>query len=283
MLGEEFDITVRSHRLHGQRFGPTSAPLVIGIHGLSLNMKAFDYLGERLGDDFQLVALDLRGRGNSPATPPGTYGWENHAFDVFAVADALGFERLSLVGQSMGGSVAMKAAEMDAGRLAAVVLVDVAGRVDRGAGEFVGSVMASGHDEYESVDAYLDAIQAQGLVEEWDEYWVRCYRYGIAEVDGHVRARVDPVALAEDRTYGSTQGGGLYVYERWKHLTMPTLLLRATREFRPGIGHFVPADDRASFLRDVPNGTVVDVDANHLTINTQALTVEAIRDFLRTQ
>ena len=142
--------------------------------------------------------------------------------------------------------------------------------------------MASGHDEYESVDAYLDAIEAQGLVEEWNEYWDRCYRYGIAEVDGCVRTRVDPAALAEDRAYGSTQGGGLYVYERWKHLTMPTLLLRATREFRPGIGHVVPADDRASFLRDVPNGTIVEVDANHLTINTHPRTVEAIRDFLPT-
>jgi pimeloyl-ACP methyl ester carboxylesterase len=281
VAGQEFDIAVRSHRLHCQRFGRASAPLVVGVHGLSLNMKAFDYLGENLDDDFQLVAVDLRGRGHSPPTAPGSYGWKNHALDVLAVADALGFDRFAIIGQSMGGSVAMKAAEIRPDRITALVLVDVAGRVDRGAGEFIGSVMASVHDEYRSVDAYLDAIRAQGLVEDWSAYWERCYRYGIEVAGDRVRARVNRDALAEDRRYAATEGGGLYIYERWKYLTMPTLLLRATREFRPGIGHVVPEDDRASFLRDVPTGSIVEIAANHLTINTHPMTVEAIRDFLR--
>lgn len=280
MPAEELDLEVRSHRLHGQRFGPSTAPLVIGLHGLSLNMKAFDFLGERLGDAFQLVALDLRGRGNSPPTPPGTYGWDNHALDAFAVAEALGAERFSIIGQSMGGAVAMKAAELDPDRLRAVVLIDIAGRVDRGVGEFIGSTMASVHHEYPSVDRYIEAIKAQGLVDAWDDHWDRCYRYGAEIGNGRVRARVDRDALAEDRRYGTTEGGGSYVYERWKHLTMPTLLLRATREFRPGIGHVVPKDDLASFLRDVPTGALIEVDANHLTINTHPRTVDAIRDFL---
>jgi pimeloyl-ACP methyl ester carboxylesterase len=276
---QELDVTVRSHRLHGQRFGAPTSPLVIGLHGLTLNMKAFDYLGERLARTHQLVAIDLRGRGSSPPTGAGTYGWENHALDAFAVADELGFERFSIVGQSMGGAVAMKAAELDPDRLASVVLVDIAGRVDRGAGELIGSVMASVHDEHESVEAYVDAIRAQGLVAEWNEYWDRCYRYGIEHDDGRVRMRVDPVALAEDRAYGAAHGG-LYVYERWRHLSMPTLLLRATEELRPGTGHVVPADDCAAFVRDVPHGSIVEVDANHLTINVHPKAVEAVQTFL---
>ena len=60
VVGEELDVAVRSHRLHAQRFGSPSAPLVIGVHGLSGNMKNFDFVGERLGGDaLQLVALDL--------------------------------------------------------------------------------------------------------------------------------------------------------------------------------------------------------------------------------
>ena len=114
ILGEEFDVAVRGHRLHAQRFGSPSAPLVLGLHGLTGNMKTFDVVGELLGEDaLQLVALDLRGRGRSDTTPPGTYGWENHALDVLAVADALGSEHFSLIGQSMGGSVAMKVAELE--------------------------------------------------------------------------------------------------------------------------------------------------------------------------
>ena len=265
--------------MHAQRFGRSSARLVVGLHGLSLNMKAFDFIGERLGPNVQLVALDLRGRGHSPPTPPGTYGWHNHALDVFAVADALGFERFSIVGQSMGGSVAMKAAEIDAARLEAIVLVDIAGRVDRRAGQFIASAMDAVHEEYESIDTYLDAIRGQGLIEEWNEYWDRCYRYGVEVFDGRVRARVDREALREDRAYGSAQAD-LYVYERWKHLTMPTLLLRGTREFQPGIGYVVPEDDRRAFVRDVPTASIVEVDANHLTINVHPHTPKAIQDFL---
>ena len=278
--GEAFDIDVRSCRIRVQRFGSPSAPLVVGLHGLSLNMKAFDFIGERLGDAVQIVAIDLRGRGRSPGTGPGTYGWENHARDVFALADALGAQEFGIIGQSMGGAIAMKAAELEPNRLSAVVLSDIAGRVDRGAGEAIAASMASMHAEYPSMDAYLDAVQRDGFVDEWNEYWDRCYRYGsVPAHDGiGVRAAVDAVALAEDRAYGATQGA-LYVYERWKHLTMPTLLLRATRELRPGIGHVVPADDCRAFLRDVRNGSVVEVDANHVTINTHPVTVAALRQF----
>ena len=276
-MGADFDIAVRSHRLHAQRFGSPSAPLVFGVHGLSGNMKNFDFIGERLGGDaLQLVALDLRGRGLSETTPPGTYGWESHALDLFAVADALGFEQFSVVGQSMGGSVAMKAAELDGSRLDAVVLVDVAGRVDRGVGAVIASVISQLDDVYDSVDNYLTAVKAQGLVEPWSEYWERCHRYQLENVLGGVQSRVDPAAVAEDRAYTATQ----HPYDRWKHLTMPTLLLRARHELRPGAGHVVPADDRDRFLRDVRHGGVVEIEANHLTINTHADTAAAINNFL---
>jgi len=273
---EEFDVAVRSHRLHAQRFGSRSAPLVVGVHGLSGNMKSFDFVGEFLGGDaLQLVALDLRGRGNSETTGPGTYGWENHAFDVFAVADTLGFERFSLVGHSMGGSVAMKAAELDGSRLDAITLVDVAGRVDRGVGAVIASVIDRLDDVYDSTDGYVDAVKAQGFVQPWSEYWDRRYRYEIEEVDGGVRSRVDARAVAEDRTYTATQDP----YDRWKHLTMPTLLLRATRELLPGVGYVVPADDRDRFVREVRRGTVVEVEANHLTINTHRHAATAMSRF----
>ena len=276
--GEEFDIAVRSHRLHVQRFGDPSAPLVVGVHGLSGNLKNFDFVGEHLGGHaLQLVALDLRGRGKSDATGPGTYGWENHALDVFAVADARGFERFAIIGQSMGGSVAMKAAELDGPRLNAIVLVDVAGRVDAGVGAVIASVIDRLDEVYASVESYLDAVKARGLVEPWSEYWERSYRYEIEEADGGVRSCVDHEAVAEDRRYTATQDP----YDRWTHLTMPTLLLRATRELLPGAGYVVPSEDRDRFAREVGRSAVVEADANHLTINTNAQAATAMATFLR--
>jgi pimeloyl-ACP methyl ester carboxylesterase len=247
------------------------------MHGLTGNMTAFEPLGEHLGGDaLQLVALDLRGRGRSERTPPGTYGWRNHALDVIAVADALGFERFSIIGQSMGGSIALKAAELDGSRLDAIVLVDVAGRVDPGVGEVIASVQRRIDAVYGSVDEYLEAEAAQGLVDPWNPPWERFYRYQLEEVDGGVRSRADPAAVAEDRAYTATQDP----YDRWRHLTMPTLLLRATRELAPGAGHVVPVADRDRFRNSVRRGEVVEVDANHVSITAHPQTVTAVARFL---
>jgi pimeloyl-ACP methyl ester carboxylesterase len=178
----------------------------------------------------------------------------------------------------MGGSVAMKTAELDGSRLDALVLIDVAGRVDPGIGPVITSVMDQLSESYDSIDAYLAAVRGQGLVEPWTEHWERAHRYQLLAVDGRVRARLDPAAVAEDRAYTATQ----HPYDRWRHLTMSTLLLRATQELSPGAGHVVPADDRDRFLREVRDSTVVEIDANHLTINTHPNTVAAINTFLGT-
>jgi pimeloyl-ACP methyl ester carboxylesterase len=276
VTGCEFDLEVHSGRLHLQRFGSPSAPLVLGLPGLAGNIKNFDYLGERIvGDGIQLVAVELRGRGRSARTGPGTYGWDNHASDVLAVADSLGFDRFGLIGMSMGGSVAMKVAQLNGSRLSAVVLIDVAGRVDRGVGAVVASALERVRHVFASSDEYVEAVKRQGLIEPWNEYWDRAYRYELEVVPEGVVCRTSADAVDEDRKYSSTQ----HPYDRWKSLTMPTMLLRASRELRHGSGYVVPEDDRDRFQRDVPHATVLDVDANHLTITTHPAASEEIRKF----
>lgn len=250
---------------------------MLGLPGLSGNIKNFDYLGERIGGDaLQLVALDWRGRGKSEQTPAGSYGWENHARDALAVADAFGFEEFGVVGQSMGGSVAMKIAELDSSRLNAVVLVDVAGRVDRGVGDVIAASIGRLGNVYDSVAEYLQIARSQSLVDPWSDYWDRATCYELEDVDGGVRTRTNLEAVAEDRAYTMTQDP----YRRWKHLTMPTLLVRANQELRQGSGYVVPLDDRDRFLREVADAAVVEIDGNHLSINTHPDTVGAIHRFL---
>lgn len=277
LTGEDFEISVRSHRLHARRWGSATARLAIGVPGLSGNVAHFDFLGERIGgDDVQLIALDLRGRGQSDTTPHGSYGWENHALDVLGVADALGFDRVAVIGQSMGGSVAMAAAKLDGARLSAVVLVDVAGRVDPGVGPVIADSLLRLGRTYDSADHCLAEVSAQGLIEPWNEYWDRAYRYDLCAVEGGVRVRTSAAAVAEDRAYTATQ----HPYERWKYLTMPTLLIRATREILDGAGYVVPRADCDRFALEVPHAMVLEVDGNHLTVNTHVSTAEAIRSFV---
>lgn len=121
----EFDLTLRSGSVHAQRFGPADAPLALCVHGLSANMHAFDHLAERIaGEDRQVVAFDLRGRGRSDVTPPGSYGLTAHAADVLEVATLLGADRFDLVGWSLGALVGIGAAGVAAERLRSLTLID---------------------------------------------------------------------------------------------------------------------------------------------------------------
>jgi pimeloyl-ACP methyl ester carboxylesterase len=229
------EVEARFGRIHGWQHGPADGPLVLGLHGLTGSCAQTARIGARLANDgHRFVALDLRGRGTSDWTPAGTYGWANHALDVIAVADDLGAGRFAVVGVSMGGSVAMKVAELAGDRLTAVVLVDVAGRVDRGVGPVIAELLAA-----------ADPTTA------------------------------DPVAVAEDRA----DSGAQHPYDRWRHLSMPTLLVRAAQEIGPGAGYVVPAADRDAFLAAVPAATVVEVDASHRTVADHGATVETIAEF----
>ena len=59
-----------------RQWGAADAPSGgMRARGLSANLCGFDCLAERLaGDTLQLVVVDLRGRGRSEVTGPGTYG-----------------------------------------------------------------------------------------------------------------------------------------------------------------------------------------------------------------
>lgn len=283
VTAEEFDLQIPSGRIHAQRFGRADAPLVLCLPGLSANMKGFDFLCERLAaEGRQLVAIDMRGRGLSDVTGPATYGWLNHAKDVFAIADALGAQTFSILGMSMGGAVAMVCAWLEASRVERIVLLDVCGAPDEAAAAPIMAAVARLGAVYPSVDAYLGLVRQIGTVEPWSEYWERYFRYELRETEGGVTARSNPAAVLEDGVFGAGAfafGDDAGVYALWRSLTMPVLLLRASRELLPGFGRIVSDHDRERFPREVPSATVVDVDANHYGINTHEASPAAIADF----
>jgi pimeloyl-ACP methyl ester carboxylesterase len=208
-------------------------------------------------------------------TGPGTYGWANHAHDVFAAADTLGVDRFSLIGQSMGGAVAMQAATLDSGRIERVVLLDICGTPDAASAAAISVSVNRLGQVAPSAEVYVQAVKGMGLINPWSEYWDRYFAYELEAVEGGVRSRSNRDAVLEDAAYGESHPP----YPLWASLGMPVLLLRATREILPGLGRIVSDADRLRFPAEVPTATVIDVDANHYTINTADASVGAIRRF----
>jgi len=276
LTGSEFDLQLPSGRLHAQRFGSPDAPLVLCVPGLTANLKSFDFLSERIaGERLQAVALDLRGRGRSEITAGGSYGWPSHARDLFAAADALGAPRFSLIGHSMGAAVSIAAAAQDASRLERIVLIDFCGQPEAASLVPIQSSVNRLGQAFPSAEFYIEAVKGLGLIEPWSGYWDAYFRYELEPVAGGVRARSDREAVLEDFAYGQ----GHPAYALWPSLTMPVLLLRASREILPGMGFIVSQADRERLPREVPGASVVEVNANHYTVVTSEESAGAIREF----
>ena len=272
----QHDFRLPSGLVHAEARGPAGAPVVLAVPGLSANLRGFDFLAERLAPSWRFVALDLRGRGRSEATPPGTYGWPSHARDVVGVADALGADGFVVIGQSMGAAVAMQVAAQSPARLRAAVLIDACGRPDPGTAAPIRAAVERLGAVYPSLDGYLELVQRLGTIRPWSPYWERYFRYELADAPGGVRGRSDRDAVLEDADYGERHDPrGL-----WPWLTAPVLLARATQPLLGDAGFIVPEAERDAFLAAVPSATLVEVDANHYGINTHPATAEAIASFL---
>lgn len=97
-------------------------PLVLlhGIAGSSADWEAtVRHLGQR-----RVIAFDARGHGGSDWDPGEAYGGDQHFSDVATALDALGVERCTLAGFSMGGGVAIIVAAALPERVSGVVVVD---------------------------------------------------------------------------------------------------------------------------------------------------------------
>ncbi|MFL5301292.1 MAG: alpha/beta fold hydrolase [Anaeromyxobacteraceae bacterium] len=276
MTPEPRDLRLSSGSLRALRVGPERGAVVLCVPGLSANARSFDVIAAALARaGRQVVALDLRGRGFSPATAPGSHGWLHHAEDVLEVATQLGAEEFDLVGHSMGAFVAMQAAALAAARLRRVVLIDAVGPPEPAViPPILASVQRLGQT-FPSVDAYWESIRARGAVAP-EDLWEAHSRYELEPVPGGVRARTSPAAVVEDLTYGAANDAT----RLWPALRMPTLLVRAARPLPPTEGFVVAPALRDAFLVAVPAACAIDVDANHYGVMGHAETSKAIMHFL---
>ena len=98
-------------------------PPVVLIHGFGGHTYSYRYLIPELARGHRVVALDLLGFGYSERVPDADYSHQAQARRVIGLMDALGIQRASLVGHSMGGEVAMRVAAAQPDRVERLALV----------------------------------------------------------------------------------------------------------------------------------------------------------------
>jgi pimeloyl-ACP methyl ester carboxylesterase len=112
-------VPVNGFRMHVAEAGASDGPVVVCLHGWPQSWWIWRHLMPVLaGAGYRVIAPDLRGHGWSE-TPAGGYEKSQFAADVVALLDALGLERVSLVGHDWGAMAGF------------MIAVDHPSRVDR--------------------------------------------------------------------------------------------------------------------------------------------------------
>src|SRR5690242_4079583 len=114
--------------LNLRAFGPAGAPPVLAVHGITGHGGRFARLAGEGLPDRRLVAVDLRGHGRSPWTPPWTV--DQHVRDLLDTLDAQGLAQVDAIGHSYGGLISTYLAAAAPERVRRVVLIDPAMSLD---------------------------------------------------------------------------------------------------------------------------------------------------------
>jgi pimeloyl-ACP methyl ester carboxylesterase len=92
-------------RLHYVDWGNAAAPTLVLVHGNRDHARSWDWVARELRHEWHVVALDLRGHGDSGWAYGGPYAIADNVLDLANLIEALGPGSVTLVGHSLGGSV----------------------------------------------------------------------------------------------------------------------------------------------------------------------------------
>jgi esterase len=122
---DRFVTVAEQRRLHYLDWGNAAAPPLVLLHGIDRIAHTFDHVARRFTDRYHVIAMDLRGHGDSDWDPQARYLVEDHVSDLEQLVRTLGLRRITLWGNSTGGRVVQVFAGLHPDLVAAVIAEDV--------------------------------------------------------------------------------------------------------------------------------------------------------------
>ena len=117
-------IHVNGLALHYLEWGEAANPALVLLHGGSAHAHWWDHIAPALARTHRVLALDLRGHGESAWAHPPAYEIADYVADLEGVITALDLDTPVLVGHSLGGFVALCYATTGTMNQGACVIVD---------------------------------------------------------------------------------------------------------------------------------------------------------------
>lgn len=246
--------------LRADAWGDPASPPVLFLHGGGQTRGAWGNAAEEVaGRGYHAVSADLRGHGDSDWAPGGDYGAATMARDVRRVATALGGLPVA-VGASLGGLVSLLAeGELEGHALRALVLVDIAPRMELEGVERILAFMRARPEGYASLEEAADAVAAYLPHRPRPKDLSGLARNMRRTPEGRWTWHWDPRFLEHATAVGIAEEQHQRFDAAARRIAVPTLLVRGR------MSDVVSEEGVREFLRAVPHAQYVDVSrAGHM-------------------
>ncbi|MFH2131537.1 MAG: alpha/beta hydrolase [bacterium] len=255
---------------------------ILCVHGITANCRSWDMLARSLAPDFNVMAMDLRGRGMSEK-PDSGYSIDYHTRDILALLDDLGIERVVLMGHSLGAFISLVFAAEHPGRVERLILVDGAGDLSQ---EQLDQVFAGIKPAFDRLDqvfpskaAYMDKMKSAPYLQPWNDTVDTYYDHEIESTEGGVKTNISLAHIVEEAANVRTVKCRTF----YPKVQCKTLILKATEGLMSRDDLLLPEDVVETMVREIPDAIRFDVaGTNHYGIVFQPHDKrdQAIRQFL---
>lgn len=263
---------VKTHTLPGDGVDihlgewPGPGPVVLLLHGLTANLYCFEHIAGALSAGHRVLAMDLRGRGDS-GKPAAGYSLERHCADIAAVVAGLGLDSISLAGHSLGAYIGLYAAARRPGMVDRLVLLDGGGALDAEGWAKVGAGIQPSVDRlgrvFPSVEAYLDQMRGSPYFNPWNQCIEDYFRHDARPVPGGAASGINPQNIAEERAALSRVDPA----DLHPLVSCPVLAVRAMVGMVEPDGVLLPDRSLAAMLAAMPRARSVDIaGVNHFSL-----------------
>jgi esterase len=259
-----------------RKFGAPGRTPVLIVHGLSF--FSYDWIDTAAGiaRGREVVAIDMRGFGQSDWSASRNYKLETLSDDVINVLDALGWDRAVLMGHSFGGRVCLATAGWKPQRVAGLVCVDFAPDIAAPGRRHVAERIGRQPDVFTSVDEAMiyhdntDVPAHSPLRRRWEEFLMKTEHGYVLRRDLHYR---DNFRRALET--GQSSPVPAFLWPMLAELTIPSLLIRAAES-----DMFEAATlDKARSLNPRLKGVTL-AGSHDLARDNPAGLIEAVGEFL---
>jgi len=258
--------------IHWLRLGKAGATPLFIVHGLQYFSWDWLEVAQALGAEREVLAIDMRGFGDSTWSEQKDYSVPTMAQDIVNVLDHVGWRRVTLVGHSMGGRSTTYAAAKNPARVAALALIDYTPDNAPAGTKRTTELVGNTPESFPSLEAARAYLNPRKTVERYSHYLKQEHSRFSVKRDLFFSAQFKKVLAGGERPKL-----GVDMWRLLGEVRCPLLSVRGARS------DMYAADTVQKMKHANPRLQVAEVEAGHdIAGENPAALIDVLRTFLAT-